>query len=169
MPHPMAKAPVRKSKFTRAKAEELFGALAADRPDPGTELDFVNPFTLVVPVALSAQATDVSVNKATRGLFAMADTPQAMLDLGEERVREAIRTIGLYRNKARNVILLSEQLITGHGGEVPEDRDALDWFVEAVHAEQPAAVLCTGDLTMRGTGKPRITIGNTNRSLSSAP
>jgi endonuclease III len=125
MPHPLAKAATPRSKFTRAKAEELFAALAADRPDPRTELDFVNPFTLVVAVALSAQATDVGVNKATKKLFAVADTPQKMLALGEEGVAAHIKTIGLWRNKAKNVIALSRKIIEDFGGEVPRTRDAL--------------------------------------------
>ena len=125
MPHPMAKAPAAKSKFTRAKAAELFAALAADRPDPRTELDFVNPFTLVVAVALSAQATDVGVNKATKKLFAAADTPEKMLTLGEEGVAAHIKTIGLWRNKAKNVISLSRKIIEEFGGEVPRTREEL--------------------------------------------
>ncbi len=109
----------------RARAETLYARLAEDRPDPRTELDFINPFTLLVAVALSAQATDVGVNKATRRLFAVADTPEAMLALGEAGVAEHIRTIGLWRNKARNVIALSKRLIEDFGGEVPDTRDAL--------------------------------------------
>jgi endonuclease-3 len=95
------------------------------RPEPKGELEHVNPFTLVVAVALSAQATDAGVNKATRQLFAVADTPEKMLALGEERVRDHIKTIGLYRNKAKNVIALSEKLITDFGGEVPRTREEL--------------------------------------------
>lgn len=125
MPCRMVKAAHPKSKFTRAKAAELFAALAADRPDPRTELDFVNPFTLVVAVALSAQATDVGVNKATKKLFAAADTPEKMLALGEEGVAAHIRTIGLWRNKAKNVIALSRKIIEEFGGEVPRTRDEL--------------------------------------------
>jgi len=125
MPHPMAKAAKPRSKFTRAKAAELFASLAADRPDPRTELDFVNPFTLVVAVALSAQATDVGVNKATKKLFAVADTPESMLALGEAGVAGYIKTIGLWRNKAKNVIALSKKIIDDFGGEVPRTRDEL--------------------------------------------
>lgn len=95
------------------------------RPEPKGELEHVNPFTLVVAVALSAQATDAGVNKATRQLFAVADTPEKMLALGEERVRDYIKTIGLYRNKAKNVIALSEKLIADFGGEVPRTREEL--------------------------------------------
>lgn len=125
MPDRMVKAAHPRSKFTRAKAAELFAALAADRPDPRTELDFVNPFTLVVAVALSAQATDVGVNKATKKLFAVADTPEKMLELGEEGVAAHIRTIGLWRNKARNVIALSRKILEDFGGQVPRTRDEL--------------------------------------------
>jgi endonuclease-3 len=121
----MAKAAKPRSKFTRATAAELFAALAADRPDPRTELDFVNPFTLVVAVALSAQATDVGVNKATKKLFAVADTPDKMLALGEAGVAGYIKTIGLWRNKAKNVIALSQKIIDDFGGQVPRTRDEL--------------------------------------------
>lgn len=94
-------------------------------PEPKGELDHVNAYTLVVAVALSAQATDAGVNKATRGLFAVADTPEKMLALGEDGVIEHIRTIGLYRNKAKNVIKLSRKLVDDFGGEVPSSRAAL--------------------------------------------
>ncbi len=105
---------------------EIFRRFAAANPHPEGELEHTNAFTLLVAVVLSAQATDAGVNKATRALFKAADTPEKMVALGEERVREAIKTIGLYRNKAKNVIALSEQLIAQHGGEVPHDRDALE-------------------------------------------
>ena len=95
------------------------------RPEPKGELESVNPFTLLVAVVLSAQATDAGVNKATRKLFAVAGTPQEMLALGEERLAEYIRTIGLWRNKAKNVIALSAALIRDHGGEVPGTREEL--------------------------------------------
>lgn len=95
-------------------------------PDPQGELEYVNVYTLLVAVVLSAQATDAGVNKATRALFKAADTPQKMLALGEEKVRTMIKTIGLYRNKAKNVILLSRKLIDEFDGEVPEDRAALE-------------------------------------------
>ncbi|WP_282601645.1 endonuclease III [Paracoccus sp. PARArs4] len=103
----------------------IFSRLQDANPAPETELNFVNPFTLVVAVALSAQATDVGVNKATRGLFAQADTPQKMLDLGLEGVTEHIKTIGLFRQKAKNVIALSRILVEDYGGEVPDSRAAL--------------------------------------------
>ncbi len=105
---------------------EIFTRFRASEPAPKGELEHVNAYTLVVAVALSAQATDAGVNKATRVLFAMADTPQKMLDLGLERVTEAIRTIGLFRNKAKNVIKLSQILVDEYGGEVPSSRAALE-------------------------------------------
>lgn len=111
--------------FGKQKAGQLFEALAADRPNPHTELNYSNPYTLVVAVALSAQATDVGVNKATRELFKVADTPEKMLALGEEGVADHIKTIGLWRNKAKNVIALSQILIEEFGGEVPQTREEL--------------------------------------------
>lgn len=95
-------------------------------PSPKGELEHSSPFTLLVAVVLSAQATDAGVNKATRALFKVADTPEKMVRLGEDKLREYIKTIGLYRNKAKNVILLSEKLIKDHGSEVPRDRAALE-------------------------------------------
>ncbi len=115
-----------RSRLKPAERLELFARLAADRPAPRTELVYTNPFTLLVAVLLSAQATDVGVNKASAGLFAQADTPEAMLALGEECVRDAVKTIGLFRNKARNVIELSRLLIERHGGRVPGERAALE-------------------------------------------
>ena len=109
-----------------AAVHAIFTALRQANPEPKGELDYVNPFTLLVAVVLSAQATDAGVNRATRALFAAADTPQKMVALGEERVRDYIKTIGLFRGKARNVIALSEQLIRDHGGVVPQDREALE-------------------------------------------
>ncbi|MGF1453942.1 MAG: endonuclease III [Alphaproteobacteria bacterium] len=106
--------------------EEIFARFKTREPEPRGELEHVNPFTLLVAVVLSAQATDKGVNKATAPLFAIADTPEKMLALGEDRVRDYIKTIGLYRNKAKNVIALSDALIREHGGTVPEDRDALE-------------------------------------------
>ena len=113
-------------KLTASVAEQIFSRFEAECPEPKGELEHVNAYTLLVAVVLSAQATDAGVNKATRGLFKAADTPAKMLALGEDRVREYVKTIGLFRNKAKNVILLSQQLIDRHGGEVPEDRDALE-------------------------------------------
>ena len=115
----------RECAYSPDEMREIFRRFAVQRPEPQGELEHVNPFTLLVAVVLSAQATDAGVNKATRALFAVADTPQKMLDLGEERVGEHIRTIGLWRNKAKNVVALSEALIRDHGGEVPDDRDLL--------------------------------------------
>jgi len=104
---------------------EIFRRFHAADPEPKGELEHVNAYTLVVAVALSAQATDVGVNKATRGLFAVADTPEKMLALGEDGVIEHIKTIGLFRNKAKNVIKLSRILVEHYGGEVPSSRAAL--------------------------------------------
>ncbi len=115
-----------KKRLTRADAAQLYARLAEARPDPKTELDWVNPFTLVVAVALSAQATDKGVNRATGPLFQVADTPEKMLALGEDGVADHIKTIGLWRNKAKNVVALSRQLIERHGGVVPHDRAALE-------------------------------------------
>lgn len=105
---------------------EIFSRLRAANPEPRAELDYLNPFTLLVAVVLSAQATDKSVNFATAPLFAIADTPAAMLDLGEDRVRGFIRTIGLFNTKAKNVIALSRILLEQHGGEVPASREHLE-------------------------------------------
>lgn len=110
----------------RARIAEIFRRLQAQNPEPKTELTSMNPFTFVVAVALSAQATDASVNKASGPLFAVAGTPQAMLDLGEERLRDYIRTIGLYNSKAKNVIALSERLVREFGGVVPRERAVLE-------------------------------------------
>jgi endonuclease-3 len=110
----------------KSTVDEFFRRLAAQRPDPTTELDFINPYTLLVAVVLSAQATDVGVNKATKPLFAVADTPQKMLALGEARLVDAIKSIGLFRTKAKNVMALSRILVEQHGGAVPRDRAALE-------------------------------------------
>ncbi len=117
--------PAARSAYSRAEIGEIFRRFSIQRPEPRGELEHVNAFTLLVAVVLSAQATDAGVNKATRALFAVADTPQKMLDLGEEKVGTYIRTIGLWRNKAKNVIALSQALIRDHGGEVPGNRDEL--------------------------------------------
>ena len=111
--------------MTRDEIFEFFRLLAEDNPDPQTELEFGNVYQLLVAVVLSAQATDVGVNKATRKLFAEVKTPQQMVALGEEGLKRHIRTIGLYNSKAKNVIALSEKLIAEHGGEVPHDRETL--------------------------------------------
>lgn len=114
-----------RSLYSKADLEEIFRRFSVQRPEPKGELEHTNPFTLLVAVALSAQATDIGVNRATRALFKIADTPQKMLDLGEERLIDHIKTIGLYRNKAKNVISLSRMLIDNFGGEVPKTRDEL--------------------------------------------
>ena len=112
--------------FSKREARDFYRRLAETRPIPQTELEFINPFTLLVAVVLSAQATDAGVNKATPALFALADTPAKMLALGEERLVEMIRTIGLFRTKAKNLIALSRILVEQCGGEVPRDRAALE-------------------------------------------
>mgnify|MGYP003350063273 CR=1 FL=1 len=111
--------------WTSAEIEEAFNHFQEAHPTPRGELLHVNAFTLLVAVVLSAQATDAGVNKATPALFALADTPEKMVALGEDRVRDLIKTIGLFRTKAKNVIALSEKLIAEHGGEVPSSREEL--------------------------------------------
>jgi endonuclease III len=112
--------------WTQAEVREAFERFRKANPEPKGELEHLNPFTLLVAVVLSAQATDAGVNRATRELFPVADTPQKMLDLGEERLRDAIKTVGLYRTKAKNVIALSEKLIREFGGEVPHTRAEIE-------------------------------------------
>ena len=112
--------------WTPAEVEEAFRRFSAANPEPQGELKHINPYTLLIAVVLSAQATDAGVNKATAVLFAVADTPAKMVALGEEKVRDYIRTIGLFRTKAKNVIALSQKLIAEHDGEVPSDRTALE-------------------------------------------
>jgi len=112
--------------WTAAEVHEAFSRFRKANPEPRGELEHLNPYTLLVAVVLSAQATDAGVNRATRALFQVADTPQKMLALGEDKVRDYIRTIGLYRNKARNVIALSEKLIADFGGQVPRTRTELE-------------------------------------------
>ncbi|MEM6383407.1 MAG: endonuclease III [Pseudomonadota bacterium] len=133
-PAPVPAKPPRKrrprSKLSRDEIGQLFAAFHAIEPDPKGELEHVNAYTLLVAVVLSAQATDAGVNKATEPLFKIADTPAKMLALGEETVRSHVKTIGLYRGKAKNVIALSQRLLDDHpdlpAGEVPEDRDYLE-------------------------------------------
>lgn len=108
------------------KREQIFARLKAENPEPQTELKFTNHYELLVAVALSAQATDVSVNKATDHLFKVANTPQAMLDLGLDGLKEHIKTIGLYNSKAKNVIAAAQMLVTEHNGIVPDNREALE-------------------------------------------
>jgi endonuclease-3 len=112
--------------WSTAEIEEAFRRFRAANPEPKGELEHINPYTLLVAVVLSAQATDAGVNKATKALFAIADTPEKMVALGEERLQAMIKTIGLYRAKAKNVIALSRQLIAEHGGMVPPVREALE-------------------------------------------
>ena len=133
LPHPAAPAPEGKTKFktagepwTAAEIEEAFRRLRAANPEPRGELHYRDPYTLLIAVVLSAQATDAGVNKVTPALFAAADTPHRMVALGEDRVRDMIRTIGLFRTKAKNVVALSKQLVAEHGGMVPPVREALE-------------------------------------------
>jgi endonuclease-3 len=109
-----------------AKRREIFQRLQANNPHPTTELEYSTPFELLIAVLLSAQATDVSVNAATRALYPVANTPQAILELGEERLSEYIQRIGLYKTKARHVIQTCSMLLERHGGEVPQTREALE-------------------------------------------
>lgn len=111
--------------MTKDQIFEFFRRLADDNPEPETELEYGNAYQLVVAVALSAQATDIGVNKATRKLFAEVTTPEQMVALGEDGLKEHIKTIGLFNSKAKNVILLSQRLIDHYGSEVPNDRDEL--------------------------------------------
>jgi len=123
---PKALAPKAPKPWTPEEVEEAFRRFHKASPAPQTELKSVNPYTLLVAVVLSAQATDAGVNKATPALFAAADTPAKMVALGEEKVRDFIKTIGLYRNKAKNVVELSRRLVAEHGGQVPRAREALE-------------------------------------------
>jgi len=125
-PKPKAPKPKAPKPWTPAEISEAFERFRRANPEPKGELEHLNPYTLLVAVVLSAQATDAGVNKATRPLFAVADTPQKMLALGEERVRDYIKTIGLYRTKAKNVIALSQKLIDEFGGEVPRTRAEIE-------------------------------------------
>lgn len=120
------KKPQKRSRLSVANRQDMFDRFSLDNPEPKGELDYVNDFTLLVAVVLSAQATDVGVNRATKDLFQLADTPAKMLALGEEKIRGYIKTIGLYRNKAKNVIALCEKLIAEFEGTVPANRDFLE-------------------------------------------
>jgi len=112
--------------MTADEIEQMFARLSRANPEPQSELEYVNTFTLLVAVVLSAQATDKGVNKATKPLFAKVDTPEKMLELGEGALRDAIKTIGLYRNKAKNVIALSQKLVSEYGSKVPDNRKELE-------------------------------------------
>jgi endonuclease-3 len=125
-PKPAAKRSPKPKPWTAAEVHEAFSRFRNANPEPKGELEHLNPYTLLVAVVLSAQATDAGVNRATRALFAVADTPQKMLALGEDTVRDYIKTIGLYRNKAKNVIALSAKLIAEFGGEVPRTRPEIE-------------------------------------------
>ncbi|MEN5203929.1 endonuclease III [Stenotrophomonas sp. TWI700] len=122
----MKKTAARSTRMPKADVIEMFTRLRELNPHPRTELEYSSPFELLVAVTLSAQATDVGVNKATRKLFPVANTPQAILDLGEEGLKKYIATIGLYNAKAKNVIAACAMLVNQHGGEVPRDRAALE-------------------------------------------
>lgn len=132
-PKTAAKKPIKKKakkklprpKLTRAQIADIYRHLQSLDPAPRTELNYSNPYTLVVAVALSAQATDVGVNKATKALFEAADTPEKMVALGEDKVRDYVKTIGLFRTKAKNVIALSQMLIDDYGSVVPDNREDL--------------------------------------------
>jgi len=117
---------IKSSRLKAADVEEIFRRFQATNPEPRGELRAVNSYTLLVAVVLSAQATDEVVNRATGPLFAVADTPEKMVALGEDKLRDYIKTIGLFRGKAKNVIALSRQLLDKHGGQVPDDREALE-------------------------------------------
>ena len=116
----------RSGTLTKSQIADVFRRFQAAEPNPKTELTYINPFTFLVAVVLSAQATDASVNKASPRLFGLAPTPEKMVELGEARIRELIQTIGLYRNKAKNVLALSRILIEKHGSAVPSTREALE-------------------------------------------
>jgi endonuclease-3 len=116
----------RSKRLSKQEVNAIFGAFSAANPEPKGELDHSNPFTLLVAVVLSAQATDAGVNKATPALFKVADSPAKMMKLGEEGIREKIKTIGLFNTKAKNVYALSKKLVDEHGGEVPQTREVLE-------------------------------------------
>jgi endonuclease-3 len=126
LPKKSAAKPSRRTRLTEAEIREIFRRFHAASPEPKGELEYMNPYTLLIAVVLSAQATDAGVNKATPALFRLADTPAKMVALGEEKVRDLIKTIGLYRNKAKNVIALSKRLVDEFGGKVPDDREVLE-------------------------------------------
>ena len=135
----------------RENVFEFYRRLAEANPSPQPELEYVNPYTLLVAVALSAQSTDVGVNKATRSLFAKVTTPQQMLDLGEDALRDHIKTIGLFNTKAKNVIAAAQILVDRHNGEVPQDRDLLETLPGV--GRKTANVVLTAAF-----GEPRIAV-----------
>ena len=135
----------------RENVFEFYRRLAEANPSPQPELEYVNPYTLLVAVALSAQSTDVGVNKATRSLFAKVTTPQQMLDLGEDALRDHIKTIGLFNTKAKNVIAAAQILVDRHNGEVPQDRDLLETL--------PGVGRKTANVVLNAAfGEPRIAV-----------
>ena len=147
----------------KAEVEEFFARLRASNPEPKGELSYKNPFTLLVAVVLSAQATDTGVNKATVKLFQVADTPEAMLALGEAGLKEHIKSIGLYNSKAKNVLALSRKLIEEHGGEVPRERAALETL--------PGVGRKTANVVLNvafGGGHPRLPRGQPHRPRARA-
>ena len=156
------------ARMTKDEIEQFFARLSAANPHPTTELEYTNVYTLLVAVVMSAQATDVGVNKATAELFKTVDTPAKMVALGEDALIGHIRTIGLFRNKAKNVIALSAQLLAEHGGEVPADRAALE-ALPGVGRKTANVVLNTafGEPTSRATSastlSPSITLGSRPR------
>ena len=143
----------------KATVDEFFRRLAAERPNPRGELEHVDPYTLLVAVVLSAQATDAGVNKATEKLFKVADTPEKMVKLGEARLRDYIKSIGLYNSKAKNVIALSRDLVREHGGKVPRDRAALE-ALPGVGRKSANVVLNTA------FGEPTIAVDTHNFRLA---
>jgi adenine-specific DNA glycosylase len=147
-------------RFSKREVREFYRRLAKTRPIPRTELEFINPFTLLVAVVLSAQATDIGVNKTTPALFAVADTPEKMLALGEERLIELIRTIGLFRTKAKNLIALSRILVEKYGSEVPRDRAALEALPGVGRTTATRSRRCPG------SGARRRTSSSTSPSAS---
>lgn len=162
--------------MTPARIEELFSRLEAKTPEPGTELEHSDPFTLLVAVSLAARATDASVNKATREMFEVAGTPEQMVALGEERLRERIKTISLYKGKAKRVVALSQMLIERHGGQVPHSREALEAlpgvgrktanFVLATAFGEPAIAVDTH--VLRVANRLGLTDGETPEAVEAA-
>jgi endonuclease-3 len=148
--------------WTPAEIEEAFRRFQAAMPEPKGELKHINPFTLLVAVVLSAQATDAGVNKATPALFAAADTPQKMAALGEARVQDLVKTIGLFRTKAKNVVALSRKLVEEHGGEVPRDREALEAL--------PGVGRKTANVVLNiAFGEPTIAVNRTGLATGKTP